>query len=230
MKIKLDKSIPDNMVNLIEELDSFVKRDEVKRKINMERWQDDFICQTINIGSRVLDLGCGDGKLLKSLIDERDILGQGIELDLNNVFEAIEKGVPVFQADLDKGLSIFSSKSFDYVVLEETLQTLKNPVSILNEMMRIGKRGIVTFPNFGYKNVRLDLLTSGTMPVTKWLPYKWYDTPNIHLFTLKDFQELIHELGYKIEKGYAKINDTISKIDLYSNFNAEELLLIIKHK
>lgn len=223
-----DVSLPEDIKPLLEQLIEKVGAMSQNGVRPEGRWQDDKICDEISPGCRVLDLGCGEAELLKRLIDENKIFGQGVELDREKVYQSIEKRVPVFQTDLDKGLSIFQDHSFDYVILEETLQTLKDPAMTVNEMMRIGKRGIVTFPNFGYWKVRFDLLFRGRMPMTDWLPSRWYDTPNIHLFTYDDFSRLIKEFEYEIESGFAMVNGEIVPIDEGSNFDAEELLLVIK--
>jgi methionine biosynthesis protein MetW len=152
-------------------------------------WQFDIIAKEIPFASSVLDLGCGEGILLGRMAEEKNARVQGVELDPDKVAVCVEKGVPVIQADLDLGLKVFPDKSFDYVVLEETLQTLRHPDAILSEMRRVGKRGIVSFPNFGFWRVRLDLAVRGRMPVTGWLPHRWHETPNIHLFAIRDFMD-----------------------------------------
>lgn len=145
------------------------------------------IARLINPGARVLDLGCGDGTLLKYLIETRGARGYGVEIDDDNIVACEKNGVNVIQMDLEAGLSIFESNSFDSVILSQTLQAMHNTEAIVKEMLRVGRQGIVTFPNFGYWKHRWQLL-QGHMPVSTELPFEWYNTPNIHLCTLDDFE------------------------------------------
>ena len=154
----------------------------------------------INDESTVLDLGCGDGEILKTLINKNKITGYGFEIDPHHIEKCISKGINVIEYDLNNGLQNIKSKSFDFIVMSQTLQTLNAPHTMLNEMLRIGEKCIVTFPNFGYWRTRFSLLISGRMPVTKQLRYQWYDTPNIHLFTYKDFELLCEEQNINILK------------------------------
>ena len=155
------------------------------------------IAAWISPGAKVLDLGCGDGSLLRYLHDTRSIFGYGVEIDDNNVLSCVRNGVNVIQNDLESGLSTFESDSFDYVILSQTLQAMRHTEEIVNEMLRVGKQGIVSFPNFGYWKNRAQVI-SGHMPVSEELPYRWFDTPNIHLCTLGDFEELCNLCGAQI--------------------------------
>ena len=150
--------------------------------------------------SRVLDLGCGDGEILCSLKTRNEIDGYGFEIDPKHIEVCISKGVNVIEYDLNTGLENIKDKSFDYIIMSHTLQTLRFPNLILSEMLRIGKKCIVTFPNFGYWRVRLSLLFKGEMPVTKNLNHQWYETPNIHFFTYRDFETLCKKEGINILK------------------------------
>jgi methionine biosynthesis protein MetW len=145
------------------------------------------IAKWIKPNAQVLDLGCGDGSLLRHLKQARGVTGYGIEIDDARVLACVRNGVNVLQNDLESGLSGFESNSFDYVILSQTLQAVRHTERILKDMLRVGREGIVTFPNFGYWWHRLQIL-AGRMPVSKELPYEWYDTPNIHLFTIHDFE------------------------------------------
>ena len=147
----------------------------------------DEIVKLVEPGSSVLDLGCGDGELLARLIAAKKARGRGVELQEAMIIETISKGISVFQGDLDEGLRDYASGSYDYVILNQTLQVIHRPMALLGEMLRVGRRAVVSFPNFGYYRVRLQFLLTGRMPVTRDLPYSWYDTPNIHLCTRKDF-------------------------------------------
>ena len=153
--------------------------------------------------SKVMDLGCGDGSLLRHLQTTKNATGYGLELNPERIAQCIDNGVNVIQTNLDKGLSYFDSNSFDYVILSLTLQAMRDPKRLLSEMLRVGTQGIVTFPNFAYWRNRLQISVNGKMPVSKELPYKWYDTPNIHLCTINDFEKLCDELGFKIESSVA---------------------------
>lgn len=148
--------------------------------------------------SRILDLGCGDGTLLKYLIDTKQVQGYGLEIDAAQINICIDKGLNVIEQNLDKGLGNFANKSFDTVLMTQALQTLHFPHLILDEMLRVGKECIVTFPNFGHWKARLHLFTHGRMPVSDLLPYEWYDTPNIHFCTFKDFEVLCRERQIKV--------------------------------
>lgn len=196
---------------------------------NGKRWDHNLICNLIKANCSVLDLGCGNGELLGRLIAEKDVNGQAVEANPHYVAEAIRKGVAVYQKNLDLGLSEFKSKSFDYVILEKTLQQLQRPLLVLEEILRIGKTCIVSFPNFNYRGIVEMLLKTGRMPVTSSLPYQWYDTPNIHLFTLADFMDWVGKKGIEIVEGYAAENSGARPFKMpEDNAAAEELLFVLR--
>ena len=149
-------------------------------------------------GSRVLDLGCGDGRLLEELIEQKNVVGRGVEIDDQRVIECVERGLAVFHGDLLEGLSYYGDASFDTVILSQTLQQTLDPRKVLREMLRVGKRAIISFPNFGHWSIRLKLLLTGRMPRTRNLPHQWYDTPNVHLLTVRDFREFAEKEGTRI--------------------------------
>ncbi|MHC4593269.1 MAG: methionine biosynthesis protein MetW [Planctomycetota bacterium] len=149
-------------------------------------------------GAKVLDLGCGDGALLEELISQKGIEGVGIEIDLKEVQKCVGRGVPVYHGDMLEGLAMFEDGRFDCVVLSQTLQQALRPDEVVKEMLRVGRRAVISFPNFGHWRVRLHLLLHGKMPVTDVLPYRWYDTPNIHLLTIRDFFALCNAQGLRI--------------------------------
>jgi len=150
-------------------------------------------------GHRVLDLGCGDGTLLKHLIEMRGVSGVGVEIDDTNVLAAIRNGINIVQCNLENGLDVFADQAFDHVVLSRTLQTVRHTEGILREMLRVGREAVVSFPNFAYwKNLRSVL--DGRMPVSEDLPYQWYDSPNVRFFTLLDFEALCAQMGLIIRE------------------------------
>jgi methionine biosynthesis protein MetW len=157
----------------------------------------DAIAAWIEPGAQVLDLGCGDGSLLRYLKEARRAMGYGIEIDDANVLASVRNRVNVLQSDLESGLAGFESGSFDYVILSQTLQAVRHTEQIIGEMLRVGRQAIVTFPNFGYWGHRLQVLT-GRMPVSPTLPFQWYDTPNVRLFTLRDFESFCADHGIRI--------------------------------
>jgi methionine biosynthesis protein MetW len=158
----------------------------------------DEIVKLVEPQSTVLDLGCGDGELLLRLMKERHVRGRGVDIQESMIQQCISKGISVFHGNLDEGLKDYSTGSYDYVILNRTLQVVHNPVLLLSEMIRVGRQAIVNFPNFGYIVNRLQLTFQGRMPVNKNLPFQWYNTPNIHFCTRKDFLVLCGELGIPI--------------------------------
>ena len=168
-------------------------------KLNKKNYRYDFpiIANWVNSNSKVLDLGCGDGELLNYLKKERNITGYGIEKDPNNWLKSLKKGINVLQVDIEAGLPEFEDNSFDVVILSKTIQSMHNTEEILDEMLRVGKHVIVTFPNFGYWRDRIQSI-KGVMPKSKELPYSWFNTPNVHLCTIKDFDDLCKSNAYKI--------------------------------
>ena len=151
------------------------------------------IADLVNTGARVLDLGCGEGELLAHLQTAKDVNGYGLEIDPHNITTCLGKGVNVIEQDLDGGLGNFADDSFDMVVMTETLQSVKAPDHMIDEMLRIGTECVVTFPNFGHWRCRAYLATRGRMPIAEHLPHTWYNTPNIHLCTFKDFERMCNE-------------------------------------
>ncbi|HEY1406971.1 MAG TPA: methionine biosynthesis protein MetW [Spirochaetota bacterium] len=160
----------------------------------------DLIINEIPEGARVLDLGCGNGDLLALLVEKKKIEPHGIEISQSGVKECVKKGLFVSQSDIDDGLSIYKANSFDYVIINQTLQNTKRPEFVMKEIMRIGKHAIVSFPNFVYIQIRLQMMFKGAMPTTRVLPFAWYESPNIHLVSIKDFTRYCHDLGYPIKK------------------------------
>ncbi len=196
---------------------------------NGKRWDHNLIYDLIEANSSVLDLGCGNGELLAKLINKKAINGQAVEANPDYVAEAVSNGVAVYQKNLDLGLAEFKNKSYDYVILEKTLQQLQRPLLVLKEILRIGNKIIVSFPNFNYKGIIGQLLQTGRMPVISSLPYKWHNTPNIHLFTLADFMDWAGENDVEINKGYAAENSEVRPLKMpEDNTEAEELLFVLK--
>jgi len=185
-------------------------------------------------GSRVLDLGCGDGSLIAHLRDERGCDVRGIELAPEEVAAALGQGLSVVQADLDEGLAGYPDGAFDVVVLSQTLQIMRNPALVLREMLRVGRRGIVTFPNFGYWRIRGYLVFRGRMPVSESIPFSWYDTPNIHHTTLKDFREFVAANGGAIEREVplraGEWRRKISETHFWPNFLADTVVAVVRAK
>tara|TARA_Y100001970_G_C13751986_1_gene611429 strand:+ start:15 stop:611 length:597 start_codon:yes stop_codon:yes gene_type:complete len=171
------------------------------------------IADIISEKARVLDVGCNDGSLMEFLKKDKNVDIRGIEISKEKVQTCISKGLTVIEGDAEFDLKQFPNKSFDYVVLGQTLQAFINPEIVINELLRIGNKAIVTIPNFGHWKVRLNLLFQGTMPVTKTLPNEWYNTPNIHMCTIKDFFKFSEKMDFKIFKSFALMDKNISTIN-----------------
>ena len=161
------------------------------------------VSRLIAPGSKVLDVGCGDGGLLKLLRDEKGVDGRGIELSREGVNRCVAEGLAVIQGDADTDLAFYPDDAFDVVILSQTIQATRAPRVVLEHMLRIGKQAVVSFPNFGHWRLRLQLVTRGCMPTSENLPYHWYDTPNIHFCTIRDFVDLVREVDAKIERSTA---------------------------
>ena len=190
------------------------------------------IVPLIENGTKVLDLGCGDGTLLKKLIDEKNVHGKGIEINQENVIEALHKGLSIIQGDIDEGLEDFADNEMDYVILNQTLQSTQNPDFVIKEMLRVGKHAVVSFPNFAYWRIRFYLLFKGKMPKSKMLPFEWYDTPNIHLLTVRDFFDYCETRDIKISKSILTRRGKVVNSRLrrtFADIFAEEVIFVI-HK
>lgn len=161
------------------------------------------IASWIEPGSKVLDLGCGEGDLLHFLQENKRVVGTGIELVEAKAAQCIERGLSVLQGDMNEEVLDYEDDTFDYVILSQTLQQIYEPAKLIQSSLRIGKKGIVSFPNFGHWSIRLQLLARGHAPITKQLPYEWYDTPNIRVITIKDFRRFSKEVGFNILKEVA---------------------------
>ena len=184
------------------------------------------IADLIEKNTRVLDVGCGDGTLMEFLQDNNKIDIRGIEISKSNVQKCIGKGLTVIEGDAEKDLSQFPDGSFDFVILSQTLQAFLNPEKVISELLRVGKKAIVTIPNFGYWKVRLHLLTKGTMPITRTLPEEWYNTPNIHMCSIKDFFNFCEDRKINLYKSIALQNLRSSKIT-NSNLTLKNLTAVL---
>jgi methionine biosynthesis protein MetW len=188
----------------------------------------------IDDNSKVLDIGCGEGSFISQLQKNNNSKTSGIEVNPDLARKAIAKGFNVIQGDAEKDLRQYSNQSFDYVILSQTLQAMIRPKEVLLELLRIGNKAIVSFPNFGHWKIRLQLLFSGKMPVTKGLPYEWYETPNIHFFTIKDFQNLCYKSNIIIEKSIALTSKgkqfEISSGTNSANFLTSEAIFLLSYK
>ena len=184
------------------------------------------IANLIEKDTRVLDVGCGDGTLMEFLKDNNKIDIRGIEISKSNVQKCIGKGLTVIEGDAEKDLSQFPDGSFDFVILSQTLQAFLNPEKVISELLRVGKKAIVTIPNFGYWKVRLHLLTKGTMPITRTLPDEWYNTPNLHMCSIKDFFNFCEDRKINLYKSIALQNLKSSEITK-SNLTLKNLSAVL---
>jgi homoserine O-acetyltransferase len=182
----------------------------------------------IEPGSSVLDVGCGDGQLLVNLLRDKNIRGSGIEIDQELVLDCICRHLPIIQQNVEEGLGFYRDKSFDYVILSQTLQTVKEPEKVFKELLRVGKRVIVSFPNFAHWRCRVQMTFLGKAPVTRQLPLSWYDSPNIHFLSLRDFDEFCKKLGVKVEKRIPLSKAKLSPVWFASNLFAEQVIYVTR--
>jgi len=191
---------------------------------------DELIEEQIPRGSRVLDLGCGDGRLLQMLRDQHACSVQGIELDLRSIQGTIARGIPVLQGDLDKGLPIFPNDSFDFAVLSQTLQQVRLPRLILQEMLRVARSALVVVPNFGHWRVRWQIGLHGRAPVTSHLPYEWYETPNLHFMSMRDFRDLAAAVQARVVQELPIIRGRAVARAWWANLRADSALYVLQRQ
>ena len=193
----------------------------------------ELITSLVDKEARILDVGCGNGELLKSLKNKKNVKGQGLELKQERVNKCVAKGLSAIQGNADSDLSLYPDQSFDCVILSQTIQATNNPKNILIELIRIGKKAIISIPNFGYWKVRIGFATYGKMPITEKLSNNWYDTTNIHLCSILDFVDLCRELNIKIEKTIVLNSNNTKSFNgppnSWSNFFGEEAIFLIKN-
>lgn len=185
------------------------------------------IADNVAPGSRVLDVGCGDGALMAVLRDARNVDARGLEIDAANVAAAVARGLSVIQGDANTDLADYPDQAFDYAILSQTLQTTHRPDQVLDQLLRIGARAFVSFPNFAHWRVRLSLLWGGRMPVTRLLPLQWYETPNIHHVTIDDFRALLRERGITMEGAWF-LNGDRATSSAAANFRAEHAVFLLR--
>jgi homoserine O-acetyltransferase len=219
-----------------------VKKTYTRTKTADNSWQTDIeqakrtridyeeIESLIEPNSTVLDIGCGDGQLLANLTAEKNIKGVGIELDQELVAACVKKGLPIIQHNIEQGLENYTDKNYDYVILSQTVQTIKNPEKVFAELLRVGRKVIVSFPNFAHWRCRMQLLFRGKAPVTKQLPFEWHDTPNIHCLSLRDFDEFCGKLRVKIEKKIPLNKTALSPVRFAPNLFAEQVIYVTSKK
>jgi homoserine O-acetyltransferase len=176
--------------------------------------------------STVLDIGCGDGELLARLTLDKNIQGEGIELQQELVLTCVNRGISIIQYDVEKRLEDYANKSFDYLILSQTVQTLLSPEKVFKELLRVGKKVIVSFPNFAYWRCRAQLFFLGKAPVTSGLPYTWHNSPNKHFLSLKDFDNFCKSLGVKVEEKIPLIKTSISPVRFAPNLFAEQVIYV----
>ncbi len=189
---------------------------------------DELIMHHINPGSRVIDLGCGDGRLMQRLHDELSCDVMGVEVEQANIVAVIQRGLPAISADLNEGLVDIPNDSFDFAVLSQTLQQVRNPKHLLLEMLRVAHRALVVVPNFGHWRVRLEVLRRGRTPITQALPYEWYETPNLHFMSMRDFRDLMDGIGLRIVKESPIIRGRAVDRLLGSNLRADSAFYLLE--
>jgi methionine biosynthesis protein MetW len=183
------------------------------------------IGEIIQPGSRVLDLGCGEGELLAWLVENKRVMARGVEISAAQVRKAIMRGVSAYQGDIDEGLADYPDNAFDYVILSQTLQETRAPLQVLKEMLRVGRRAVVSFPNFGHWGVRKAMLFTGQAPKTKLFPYDWYNSPNIHFLSIDDFEDLCRNSDFPIEKRY--FLSGARRVSMFPNLLAQTAVFLL---